>query len=290
MDVSDSPSPAVQRRRLRAELRRARLGAGLTQEQVAKAMDWSLSKLIRIENGTTAGISTNDLKAMLLHYNITDEARTAELLALARTSRERSWWSAYRDVAPPRLIQLIEYEEAASTSRNFQSFVIPGMLQTAEYARASIEQLAPNMPAAQVDPRVEIRMKRQELLKRVDAAEMFFVVDEAVVRRLVGGKDVMRQQLMRMIEVADMPNVTIEVVPFSAGVLQGMQAPFVIHEFPDAADDDVLYQEIPSGDLLSRDNPDEILRFREYFELLRESSLKSNGTIEFLGEQINSLR
>jgi len=290
MDVSDSPSPAVQRRRLRAELRRARLGAGLTQEQVAKAMDWSLSKLIRIENGTTAGISTNDLKAILLHYNITDEARTAELLALARTSRERSWWSAYRDVAPPRLIQLIEYEEAASTSRNFQSFVIPGMLQTAEYARASIEQLAPNMPAAQVDPRVEIRMKRQELLKRVDAAEMFFVVDEAVVRRLVGGKDVMRQQLMRMIEVADMPNVTIEVVPFSAGVLQGMQAPFVIHEFPDAADDDVLYQEIPSGDLLSRDNPDEILRFREYFELLRESSLKSNGTIEFLGEQINSLR
>lgn len=290
MDVSDSPSPAVQRRRLRAELRRARLGAGLTQEQVAKAMDWSLSKLIRIENGTTAGISTNDLKAMLLHYNITDEARTAALLALARTSRERSWWSAYRDVAPPRLIQLIEYEEAASTSRNFQSFVIPGMLQTAEYARASIEQLAPNMPAAQVDPRVEIRMKRQELLKRVDAAEMFFVVDEAVVRRLVGGKDVMRQQLMRMIEVADMPNVTIEVVPFSAGVLQGMQAPFVIHEFPDAADDDVLYQEIPSGDLLSRDNPDEILRFREYFELLRESSLKSNGTIEFLGEQINSLR
>jgi len=289
MDVSDSPSPAVQRRRLRSELRRARLGAGLTQEQVAKAMDWSLSKLIRIENGTTAGISTNDLKAILLHYQITDGARTEEFLGLARASRERSWWSAYRDVAPTRLIQLIEYEEAANISRNFQSFVIPGMLQTAEYVRASIDQLAPDMPARQVNPRVEIRMKRQELLKRPDAPLMFFIMDEGVVRRLVGGKDVMRQQLQRMIDVADTPKVTIEVVPFSAGALPGMQAPFVIHEFPEPADDDVLYQENPSGDVLSRDDPEEILRFREFFEHMHESSLGPAGTIDFLRELINGL-
>jgi transcriptional regulator with XRE-family HTH domain len=289
MEVSDSPSPAVQRRRLRAELRRARLAAGLTQEQVAKAMDWSLSKLIRIENGTTAGISTNDLKAILLHYNITDEDRTAEFIALARASRERSWWSAYRDVAPPRLIQLIEYEEAANISRNYQSFVIPGMLQTAEYARASIEQLAPDMPTSQVNPRVEIRMKRQELLHRSDAPLMFFIMDEAVVRRLVGGKDVMRQQLQRMIDAADMPTVTVEVIPFSAGVLDGMQAPFVIHEFPDAADDDVLYQEAPSGDFLSRDEPEVVLSFRETFERLREGSLGPEGTTDFLRDLVNNL-
>jgi transcriptional regulator with XRE-family HTH domain len=290
MEVSDNPSPAVQRRRLRAELRRARLGAGLTQEQVAKAMDWSLSKLIRIENGTTAGISTNDLKAILLHYNITDEARTAEFVALARASRERSWWSAYRDIALPRLIQLIEYEEAASTSLNYQSLLVPGMLQTAEYARAAIEQLAPDMPASQVAPRVEIRMKRQELLNRADAPLMFFVMDEGVVRRLVGGKDTMRQQLQRMIDLANMPKVTVEIVPFSAGVLSGMEAPFVIHEFPDAADDDVLYQEIPPrNDLLSRDNPEEVLAFRESFERLREASLGPDGTIDFLRELVNSL-
>jgi transcriptional regulator with XRE-family HTH domain len=289
MQVGESPSPAVQRRRLRAELRRARLEAGLTQEQVATAMDWSLSKLIRIENGATVGISTNDLKAMLLHYKITDEPRTTELLALARASRERSWWSTYRDVAPARLIQLIEYEQAAYISRNFQSFVIPGMLQTAAYARASTDQLAPDMPASQVGPRVEIRMKRQELLSRPDAPLMFFIVDEAVVRRLVGGNDVMRQQLQQMIDAARMPKVTIEVVPFSAGALPGMQAPFVIHEFPDAADDDVLYQEAPSGDFLSRDDPEVILSFREYFEHLREASLGPNGTIDFLHELINGL-
>jgi transcriptional regulator with XRE-family HTH domain len=288
MPASDSPSPAVQRRRLRGELRRARLDAGLTQEQVANAMDWSLSKLIRIENGST-GISTNDLRAILLHYKITDEASTAEMLALARASRERSWWSTYREVASPRLIQLIEYEQAAYISRNYQSFVIPGMLQTAEYARASINQLLPDMPPEQVDPRVEIRMKRQELLSRTDAPAMFFMMDEGVVRRLVGGKDVMRHQLRRMIEAAGIPKVTVEVVPFSAGALQGMQAPFVIHEFHDAADDDVLYQETPSDGFLSRDNPEEILSFRESFERLREASLGPEGTIDFLDELISGL-
>jgi transcriptional regulator with XRE-family HTH domain len=283
MEVSDSPSPTVQRRRLRAELRRARLEAGLTQEQVATAMDWSLSKLIRIENGTTAGISTNDLKAILIHYKITDGARTAELLALAKTSRERSWWSRYGDSVPKRLIQLIDYEAAASAARSFESFVVAGRLQTADYARAVIRQLAPQMPDSEVSIRVEIRTKRQELLQRPDAPQMF-VMDESVVRRLVGGKDVMRGQLQRMIEAADLPNVTIEVVPFSAGVLSGMQAPFVIYEFPDPADDDVIYQEIPSGDLLSRDDPEEILRFREYFERLREASLGPQRTIDFLRE------
>ena len=106
MEASETTSPVVQRRRLRTELRRARLDAGLTQEQVATAMEWSLSKLIRIENGSV-GISLNDLKAILSHYKITDEKRTAELIALSRGARARSWWSDYRDV-PPRLVQLIE--------------------------------------------------------------------------------------------------------------------------------------------------------------------------------------
>src|SRR5229473_709514 len=132
MEASESTSPVVQRRRLRTELRRARLDVGLTQEQVAAAMDWSLSKLIRIENGTV-GISTNDLKAILAHYKITDEGRTAELLALSRGARERSWWNSYRDM-PPRLVQLIEYESASSIIRNFQPMLIPGLLQTEEYA------------------------------------------------------------------------------------------------------------------------------------------------------------
>jgi transcriptional regulator with XRE-family HTH domain len=288
MEDTDYPSPAVQRRRLRGELRRARLDAGLTQEQVASAMDWSLSKLIRIENGSV-GISTNDLKAILLHYKITDEQHTAELLGLARAARERSWWSSYGDSVPKRLIQLIDYEVAASTVRNFQSFIVAGLLQTEAYARASIRQLAPEMRESQVETRVEIRKKRQELLNRADAPLMFFIMDEGVVRRSVGGKDVMRGQLQRMIDVTEMPNVTIEVVPFSAGVLPSMNAPFVIYEFPDAADDDVLYLEDGRGDPLSRDDQDEILSFRESFKRLSAASLQPHGTIDFLHELMGEL-
>src|ERR1700733_11918431 len=118
MEASETTSPVVARRRLRTELRRARLEAEQTQEQVATAMDWSLSKLIRIENGSV-GISLNDLKAILAHYKITDEGRTAELIALSRQSRERSWWNAYRDLSP-NLVKLIEYESASSIIRNFQ--------------------------------------------------------------------------------------------------------------------------------------------------------------------------
>lgn len=281
MEDSDNPGPAVQRRRLRAELRRARLDTGLTQEQVATAMDWSLSKLIRIENGSV-NISTNDLKAILQHYKITDEGRIAELIALSRAARERSWWSTYRDSAPPRLLQLLEYEASAYIARNFQPLVVPGLLQTEEYARVSSRQLDPQMSASRVEALVEIRMKRQELLKRADAPLLFFIMDEAVVRRAVGGKDVMRRQLQRMIDAADLTNVTIEIVPFSAGLLPGLQSQFLIYEFPDAADDDVLYLEDGRGALLSRDDTDEILKLREEFEKLREASLGPEGSIAFL--------
>jgi transcriptional regulator with XRE-family HTH domain len=281
MEDTENPSPAVQRRRLRAELRRARLDAGLTQEAVASAMDWSLSKLIRIENGSV-NISTNDLRAVLQHYNIKDEKRTAELLALSRASRERSWWSTYRDSMSNRLIQLIEYENAAYISRHFEDLVMPGLLQTTDYMRVSTKQLAPDMSAKQVDTVIEVRLKRQELLKRSDAPLLFFIVDESVIRRVVGGKDVMLRQLEHLIEAADTPRITVEVIPFSAGLLPGLQSPFVIHEFPDAADDDVLYLESPRGDLLSRDDLDEILTFREDFERLRRASLGPEGTIDFL--------
>lgn len=252
-------------------------------------MDWSLSKIIRIENGSVS-VSTNDLKAMLRYYEITDEKRTAELVTLSRASRERSWWSSYSDSMPKRTIQLIEYENAAYISRHYQDLVMPGLLQTTEYMRASTHQLAPDMAPSQVDRNIELRLKRQELLNRTDAPLLFFVVDEAVVRRVVGGKDVMRSQLQQLTELSEMSNVTIEVIPFSAGLLPGLQSPFVIHEFPDAADDDVLYLENPRGSMLNRDDTDEILQFREDFERMRQASLGPEGTVDFLREVIDQLR
>src|ERR1700722_2436601 len=206
MEASETTSPVVQRRRLRTELRRARLDTGLTQEQVAAAMDWSLSKLIRIENGTV-GISLNDLKAILAHHKITDEARTAELIALSRGARERSWWNDYRDIAP-RLIQLIEYESASFIIRNFQPLLIPGLLQTEEYATTTLQSLrsqltAPTAPDVSTD--VELRMKRQRLLRQPEMPLMFFIIDEAAVRRLVGGQEAMRPQIQRLLDGASKP-------------------------------------------------------------------------------------
>jgi len=288
MEASETTSPVVQRRRLRAELRRARLEASLTQEQVASAMDWSLSKLIRIENGTV-NISTNDLKAILAHYEITDEKRTAEFLALSRGARERSWWSGYRDVASPRLLQLIEYEAASIITRNFQPLLVPGLLQTEEYARNVYQRLNPQESEERIESLVEVRMRRQELLSRSDAPLLFFIIDQAVVQREVGGKVAMRRQLSQMVELAAMPNVTIEVVPFGAGAHPGLLGPFQIYEFPDTADDDALWLEGPTGDLLSRDNPEEILSFREKFEQLRQISLGPEASVNFLGERVKEL-
>jgi transcriptional regulator with XRE-family HTH domain len=283
MGPSDDLSPVVQRRRLRTELRKARQDAGQTQEQVALAMDWSLSKVIRIEAGSV-GISTNDLKALLRYYKIVDPARTDELIALAKAARERSWWSTYRDVAAPGLLQLIGYESAASIRRNFEPLIVPGLLQTEEYARAVIKGLDDQASADVVNTRVEIRMRRQELVDRANPPELFFILDEAVVRRVVGGKAVMRGQVRRLIEMADRPSVTIEVVPFSAGVHPGLKGSFVVLEFPDPADDDVLYVESPSGGLVSRDDPDEILAYREVFERLRSVSLGLRDSMTYLGK------
>ena len=156
------------------------------------------------------------------------------------------------------------------------------MLQTEEYARVSLRQLDPQMSASRVEAFVEVRMKRQDLLRRTDAPLQFFIMDEAVVRRVVGGTGLMRRQLQHVIDVSDMPNVTVEIVPFAAGLLQGLQGQFLIYEFPDAADDDVLYLEDARGALLSRDNQDEVLSFREKFEELREGSLGPEESIEFL--------
>jgi transcriptional regulator with XRE-family HTH domain len=291
MKESDGPSPVVQRRRLRAELRRIRLEAAVTQEQVASAMDWSLSKLIRIENGSV-NISTNDLKVLLSHYGIVDGRRVEELVALAKAGRERSWWGVYRDVASPQLLQFIEYQSAAMITRNFEPLLIPGLLQTEEYAREVINEFGgrPRPSRDRLEDLVALRMKRQELLKRTGPpAWFFFILDEGVLRRMAGGKDVMDRQIRHLSELASRDDVTIEVVRFSAGVHYGMHGPFVLLEFPEAEDDDVLYLESPRGDLIHRDDPEEILAYREIFEELRHMSL-GEGSVEFLRGLLNEMK
>jgi len=286
MADGSSPSAIVQRRRLRAELRAARLKTKLTQEQVASALDWSLSKVIRIEAGSV-GISTTDLKALLAVYGIDDQEYIDKLVALGKSARERGWWSNHRDVLSTELLQLIEYESAAAITRNFQPLVVPGLLQTEEYARAILRE---HVSGDRVEALVGIRMKRQELLDRSDGPLLFFILDEAVIRRLVGGKDAMRRQLARLVELGRRPNVTIEVVPFSAGAHPGLRGPFVVLEFPDPEDDDVLYLENSAGDMIRREEPDQVLPYREVFEQLRGISFGPEGSAEYLRQVADGMR
>ena len=178
--MADGGRPLVQRRRLRAELKKARQTSGLTQDQVAGEMDWSMSKIIRIESGSS-GISANDLKALLQLYGVKDPGQVDSLVALARVARERSWWSAYRDVAPQSLLQLTEYESAAQVIRQFETMFIPGILQTEDYARAVIDNYyEEGLSSNQLRALVELRTRRQDVIDAENPPYFHFILDEGV--------------------------------------------------------------------------------------------------------------
>jgi transcriptional regulator with XRE-family HTH domain len=288
--MAEVEGSVIQRGRLTRELRRIRKDSGMTQEQVAVAMEWSLSKLIRIEGGGVS-ISVSDLKSLLSLYKIADESYVDELVTLARAARQRSWFTAFRDITSPQYVTFVGYEAAASIVRQFEPTLIPGQLQTEEYARAVTLEYA----ADRVDKLVEIRIRRQELLEEPRRL-FFFILDEAVIRRQVGAPTnpgIMRRQLRQLAETARQPNITIEVVPFSAGVHPGMKGPFTVLEFP-GDDEDVLYLENarggasnPSALLTGEDS--QILTHREAFERLREQSLGPQKSVDLISQVAESM-
>jgi transcriptional regulator with XRE-family HTH domain len=281
-------SASAQRRRLRAELRSARHACGLTQEQAADEMDWSLSKIIRIESGSR-GISTNDLIGLLRLYQITEPGQTNLLLGLAAVAWERSWWNAYRDIAPTSLLQLIDYESAASVIRQFELTFIPGILQTEEYARAVIQDYYDERSGSErLGGLVELRVRREGLLNSENPPSFQFILDEAAVRRIVGRPSVMRRQLERLIEWADKPHITLRLIPFTVGLHPGVKGAFEIIESADHHADDVVFLESPRGDIVSAD-PEIAMTYREAFEQLVASSLVSQDSLARLGEIANEI-
>jgi transcriptional regulator with XRE-family HTH domain len=280
-------SPTVHQRRLRAELRRMREASGQTQEQVAAALDWSLSKVIRIEGGAV-GISITDLRALLQHYNVLGD-RAEQLVEIARAARERTWWSGYRKVLTPGYAELIGYETAASALRQFELLIVPGLLQIEDYARSYISGLISPSHAGDVDALVDVRMRRQEILESDNPPHVHFIMDESAVRRQVGGRGVMRRQLHHLIEMASRPHVVIEVVPFSVGVHFGIMGSFTLIEFPEAEDEDVLRLETPRTSTIQRGVTEDVVYYREAFEELRSVSLRPEGSAALLSRLAESL-
>lgn len=284
-----STSPLVERRRLRDELRQARLDAGLTQEVVAEEMDWSISKIIRIETGAV-GISTNDLTALLRLYKVRDPRRVKDLIARGRTARQQTWYSKYRPILTSTYFQYIEYETSASIIRTYEELVVPGLLQTKEYAASITQRYRPNVTAKKVSTLVEVRVKRQELLlARPDSPLLFFILDEAVIRRLLGDESLRKEQIEKLISMAERPEIVIEVIPFGVGLHSGMSNVFSILEFPGPAED-VLYFEGVHESLFSRDVTEEVTFYRELFEELRSISLGPKGTLDYLVRAADEIR
>ncbi|ALV38853.1 helix-turn-helix transcriptional regulator [Streptomyces sp. CdTB01] len=274
-----APSAALQRLRLRTELRKARTKVGLTQRQVAAKMEWSPSKLIRIEAGEV-GISVNDLRPLLAAYGITESRRVEPLLELARQSRKMPF-SEFRDLFSKEFLQYLAFESSASIIRQFNSLQLPGLLQTEEYGRAIMRAYDSNLAGETLERYVEARLMRQELLLSDEGSKLFFILDESVIRRQVGGRGVMRTQLERLAELAARPRITIMLLPFSAGAHAGMQGPFTHFEFEAEEMPDSMYVENPRGDSYSSSDPQETGRYLERFWDLEDLTIK-DGVAELL--------
>ncbi|AXI84857.1 helix-turn-helix domain-containing protein [Actinospica acidiphila] len=274
-----APSAAEQRLKLRTELRKARTRAGLSQRQVAKMMEWSPSKLLRIESGEVS-ISVNDLRPLLAIYEISDRRKIDALLDLARGSRKMPF-SEYRDVFRPEFLQFLALEASAAVARYFNSLQLPRLLQTEEYARAIATAYGSGPTLSDVDERrLEAQISRQDMLQAEDCPELFFILDEAVLHRQIGGPGVMRAQLQRLAELSKHPKVTIRVVPYTVGAHPGIQGPFTLFEFASEEMPDSLYLETPRNPSSPSDKPEETRRFLELFWQLEDLSV--SGDMELL--------
>jgi transcriptional regulator with XRE-family HTH domain len=269
--MATDQSPTVRRRRLALELRRLREAARLTCEEVAEHLECSASKISRVETGRVS-VSPRDVRDMLEIYGVSGQERDS-LVQLARDSRQKGWWHAYSDTINPQFATYVGLESAASEIRVYEVSLIPSLLQTEDYARAIITSGIMNGTGEEMERSVALRMARQPALTRDDDPPLLWtVLDEAALRRRVGGGELMRAQLEHVLELSSLKNVAMQVIPFGAGAHPAMGRPFVILVFPERVDPDVVYLE----DLTSAfylEDVEEVDRYNVFFNHLRATAL-----------------
>lgn len=264
-------TPTVRLRQLGRQLRKLRESSGMTLDEAGRRLERTPSSLSKIETGRVA-VRVRDLRVILDIYGLEDETRRNVLLALARDARKRGWWQNYGDVLSWAYQEFISLEAEAAAVRAYETILIPGLLQTEDYARAIHEAVPPPGGDRDVDRLVAVRRERQEVLSSERALELWAILDEAVLHRQFGGRDVMQAQLARLLEAAEADNVTVQVVPFSVGGHAGINGPFTILEFLELADLDVILVENLTSGLYLEDEGD-IRRYNVVFNHLRRAAL-----------------
>jgi transcriptional regulator with XRE-family HTH domain len=278
--MSDAQSPTVRRRRLGMELRRLREASSLMIEDVAKHLECSMSRVSRIETGKSVA-RIRDVRDMLDLYEVGDEAQREQLLTLAKDAQQRGWWTEYESVLSAGLDTYVGLEASAASIRTFQTHLVPGLLQTEEYSRALIKVGRPTESAANIDRMISLRRRRQAMLADTGRLELWAVFDEAVLRRPIGGASVMRAQLARVLEAAELPSVTIQVLPFTRGAHPGLGGAFTIIGFPDPTDLDVVYVDSPAGNIFLEKDKD-VRRHTTWFDHLRATALPPDESNDFI--------
>ncbi len=259
-------------------LRALRTTQGLTVEQVAERLLCSPSKVSRMETGQR-GVTLRDVRDLCGIYGVTSQAQRDHMARLATEGKRQGWWQEFELDYFGTYVGL---EEEAISLRYYQSSAVPGLLQTPEYARAMHKIAVPELTSARIDRMIEVRLKRQELLVRDPPLRVWAVLDEAVLHRRVGGVSVMKDQLERLAELSALPQVTIQVIPFSAGAHPAMESTFNILDFRDPTPS-VVYVEGLAG-FMYLEKPQDISRYQAVFERLCDLSLAPQESAELISE------
>jgi len=279
-------NPTLRARRLALELLRRREAAGLTREEAARQLEWSTSTIFRIETGRSRPQPGN-VRVLLGLYGVTGPERDG-LIRLAREARQPGWWHSFRDVLPNPYEVYIGLEAGAASIRNFEPNVVPGLLQTEEYARQTLRNGPGELDREDVERLVQVRLERQRILGREDRPRLWAVIDEAVIRRVVGGPEVMREQLRHLIECAEQGKTTLQVVPFGAGAHAGTTGPFIILDFPEPTDPAVVYVETLAGDIYLEE-PLDVDRYTLAFARLLAAALHPDDSVRLVQQAVGTM-
>ncbi|MBT2393599.1 helix-turn-helix domain-containing protein [Streptomyces sp. ISL-1] len=278
--MASNVNPTVRRRRLGQELRRLRELKGMTAEEVAERLLVSQSKISRLENGRRS-ISQRDVRDLCGVYEVEDHRIVDSLMQMAKDSRQQGWWHAFGDIPYSVYIGL---ETDAASLRVYEPQVVPGLLQTRQYAEALIAGALPESGTTDVEKRVSVRVRRQERVNDTEhPLRLWVVIDEAALRRIVGDKQLMREQLEHLVELSQLPHVTVQVLPFEMGAHPGINGQYAILEFPDAADSSVVYIEGVTSDLYL-EKANDVQKYSVMYEHLRAQALNVDHTRQFIAD------